>query len=200
MPAQRRKAEIARRIAVEAARQAVESERPDLAAVRRKAAEKLGCVDQRLWPDLATVAEAVREQQRLFRPQQQGAALTRLRELALNAMRDLAAFSPRLVGPVQDGTADTYSAIRLHLYADTPEEVIYFLTDRHIPWRDGEVTLRYSRGRQQKRPCLRFRAGNQDIELVVLSASDRGDPPVDPEREEPLRGATPDQVEGWLSA
>jgi hypothetical protein len=190
----RRRDDLSRRIASEAARLAAASGDADLERARRKAAARLGARDPRTWPDLGAVDALLREHQRLFQAEPQAAALARLRRLATEAMRDLADFSPRLLGPVLDGTADVHSAIRLHLQAATPEAVIYALTDRRIPWRAAEVRLNYSRGRQQLRPCLKFRAGETPIELVVLSAADRDDPPLDPESGHPLRGADLDTV------
>lgn len=180
---------LGQRIAAAAARLAAETGDPDLTEARRKAAVRLGVRDPRLWPDLATVAALLRQEQKLFWDERQTNALAQLRDLAAQAMRDLAAFAPRLVGPVLDGTADIHSPIRLLLRADTPEDVIFALTDRHIPWHDGEVRLHYSRGRQQSRPRLRFRAGDTAVELVILGPADRNDPPVDPDTGRPLRGA-----------
>ncbi len=191
---------LSRRIAIEAARLAAEQGDADLAGARRRAARRLGVRDPRAWPDLASIEALLRTEQRLFRAGLQPAALVRLRALAAQAMADLAIFAPRLLGPVLDGTADIHSPIRLHLQAASPEEVIFALTDRHIPWRASEVRLNYSRGRQQPRPCLKFRAGETAIELVILNAADRSDPPVDAQSRRPLSGADLATVQALASA
>ncbi len=41
-----------------------------------------------------------------------------LRDAALQAMEALIQFKPMLVGPVYEGTADSNSPVRLHLFAD----------------------------------------------------------------------------------
>ncbi len=190
MATRRRRDGIAARITAEAARLALDERRVDLAAIRRKAAQHLGCNDQRAWPDLAEVAAAIKAEQRLFRGPAQAAALVRLRRLAAAAMQTFAAFAPRLVGPVLEGTADEHTPVRLLLQAETPEDVIFTLTDHKIPWRANDVRLFFPRGRQETRPCLTFQAGDTRIELIVLGPSDRANPPVDPERDRPLRSAT----------
>jgi hypothetical protein len=189
MSRRRQRDGIAAQIAAEAARLALEDRQGDPAEIRRRAARRLGCHDQRAWPDLDQVEQAIRTQQRLFRAMPQAEAQQQLREAATNAMQMLADFSPRLAGAVLEGTADEHSPVRLFLEAETPEEVIFFLADRRIPWEAGETRLSFSRGRQETRPCLSFHAGETRMELVVLQPADRADPPIDPERNRPLRMA-----------
>jgi hypothetical protein len=199
MGARRRRDGLAARITAEAARLAMDDLHGDLAAIRRKAALGLGCTDQRAWPDLAEVEEAVRVQQRLFRGPEQSAALARLRELAVEAMDMLAAFSPRLTGPVLEGTADEHTPVRLLLQADSPEEVIFALTDRRIPWKAEDVRLYFGKGRFETRPRLSFEAGDTRVELVVLGEADRGRPPMEPERERPVPAASLEQFKQVLA-
>lgn len=80
---------------------------------------------------------AVDEYRRLFRPQQLN-QLHACRRLALDAMCDLAAFEPQLAGSLVHGDGPL-DRIRLLLRADTPEQVIMHLDDRHIPWRTAEA-------------------------------------------------------------
>ena len=51
-------------------------------------------------------------------------------------MRFFKRFEPRLVGAVLDGTADKHSAICLHLFNDTLEEVTGFLQEQGIPYEE----------------------------------------------------------------
>ena len=187
MGSRAQRSQLARRIAVEAARLAVDGKRADLAFLRRKAAKQLGCNDPKLWPDLGLIEEAVREQQRLFRGKEQIAALGRLRRHAEAAMRMFDRFQPRLTGPVLDGTADEHSSIRVMLTVDEPEAVMRELIDRQIPWRAGETRLRWSRGRLAPRPNLLLFLDAAEIELVLLSESDRNDPPFTDDGRGPIR-------------
>lgn len=125
-------AELRRRIADEAARLASEHGLHDLDAARRKAGERFGVRRLADLPDLDEVESALRERQRLFRPQAQALALALRRRAALGAMEALAVFSPRLVGAVLDGTADEGTPIRLHVHCDEPESVLRFLEEHGV--------------------------------------------------------------------
>lgn len=196
----RRDAGLTRAIANEAARLLAEGHCHDTHTACRKAAERLREHNPRHWPDGAAIESALREYQGLFQADRQPAALERLRRLALEAMRDLSAFHPRLVGAVAKGLADEHSPIRLLLTADTPEAVALTLEERRIPWRSAEVTLVFSRNRRACRPAFRFQAGDTPMELVVLSPADRHDPPRDSIADRPLKGLSADELTAVLDA
>jgi hypothetical protein len=196
----RREAGLTRAIAVEAARLLADGHCVDTASACRKAAERLGERNPRNWPDAAAIEAALREYQSLFRADRQPAELARLRQLALQAMGDLADFQPRLVGAVAKGLADSHSPIRLLLTADTPEQVALALQERHIPWRSAEVVLTFSRNRREARPAFRFQAGETMVELVVLQPSERSDPPRDPADNAPLKGLSSQDLAALLAA
>jgi hypothetical protein len=198
MPGRRREEER-RRLAQAAARVLLEEGPGDYERARRKAAARLGIGDHRRWPGNAEIQDALREQQRLFRPDQ-AAVLQELRRQALQALHTFARFQPRLVGPVLDGSADATSPVTLHLYADTPEEVAHALLERHIPWVQRDRRLRFGGGQQQSRPLFRFQAGDTRVELLVLTPADLASPPLDPVTEQPRRGAGPQQLERLIHA
>lgn len=129
-------------------------------------------------PPAELLRDAVREYRSLFRPGQAD-ELKRQRELARQAMRALDVFRPRLYGGLATGSGPL-APIRLMLFADTPEQVMLTLADRHIPWRETTVTLLYAGGRRQPQPGLSFEAGDSSVELVVLPPQSRSDPPRDP--------------------
>jgi hypothetical protein len=121
---------------------------------------------------------AIHEYRSLFKPHQ----LTHLqqqRRLAREAMSEFSAFGPRLFGDLVHGDGPL-SRISLMLIADTPEQVMHYLSDRHIPWQDGETVLSYSGRRRVAQPSLRFLAGESKVELVILEQRSHSDPPRDP--------------------
>jgi hypothetical protein len=129
-------------------------------------------------PPVDALRSAIREYRELFRPQQ----LVRLRQhrrLALQAMSEFLPFQPQLFGSLLhgDGPVDT---VRLLLFADTPEQVMHHLSDRHIPWQDTELMLNYSGGRRTAHPAVHFYAGETMVQLVMLDHQSRSDPPRDP--------------------
>lgn len=121
---------------------------------------------------------AINEYRTLFKPHQLKLLLQQ-RRLAREAMSEFTTFGPRLFGDLihGDGPLDR---IRLMLIADPPEQVMHHLSDRHIPWQDGETVLSYSGRRRVARPCLRFLAGESMVELVILEQRSHSDPPRDP--------------------
>ncbi len=190
--------DLRQRIAFEAARILVDQGSHDFTSARRKAAERLGCTDRRQLPDHTEIELALREYQRLFRNERQSAELLRLRRLAEEAMEAMAIFSPRLVGPVLEGTADAHSKVQLHLFADAPEQIALFLMDRHIPHQLDENTLRYRGGTVQNCPVYRFRAGETAMELTVFPSTGLRQSPLGPLDGQPQRRASLAQLRELL--
>ncbi|PKL99224.1 MAG: hypothetical protein CVV17_09335, partial [Gammaproteobacteria bacterium HGW-Gammaproteobacteria-7] len=143
---------LRRQLAVEAARLISESGVADYGQARRKAAARFGVGDRRALPDDAEIASALREHQRLFRGDQPDAVRFK-REAAVECMRLLDRFAPRLVADVLDGSAESHSTIRLHVFSDDPEAVPRFLLECGIPLDDGSRTLQLDRDRRDAFPC-----------------------------------------------
>jgi len=184
------KREIQRRIAYETARILTEYQSSDQAFAIQKAASRLGVSDRRLLPTREEISLAIREQQRLFRGSDQESALEKLRTAALQAMQLLVRFRPILVGPVYEGTADSNSPVRLHLFADTPEEVIFALADLHIPWQERDRLIRFSGGVRKNMPGFQFNANGVMFELVVMPEQGPYNKPLDSLDHQPIQGAT----------
>jgi len=199
MTRQGRNDHLRRRIAYEAARLMADEGLVDHEHALRKAAARLGVKDRRGWPDPGEVQMALLEQQRLFHPEQ-ARQLRDLRTHALQAMQALSRFQPRLVGPVLEGSADAASRVLLHLFADTPEEVVHALLEQGIPWREMQRALRFADGVSKTFPSLRFVAGGVPVELLVLSPRELRNPPLNPITERPDRGAGIRQLQSLLDA
>ena len=189
-----------RLIAHAAARMLADQECLDVQEARRKAAARAGCRDKQQLPDNREIEEALREYQLIFFSNSQPAALKHLRELALDAMRNLQPFKPHLTGPVLDGSADALSPIKLYLYVETPEEVALYLLEKQIPFEERDARLTYSRGIRKTLPLFSFRAGDCSVELILLPLLDCANPPLDPMTERPDRGAGAARVSALLKA
>lgn len=187
------------RLAYEAARIMREQNLDEFDRARHKAAARAGVGDRRCWPKNQEIQEALLQQLRLFQGETQPAALRRLREQALAAMRNFKAFVPRLVGPVLHGTADSRQGIRLHVFADSSEELAITLLDQGIPWRQHDENLRFGGGVQRAHPVFTFVAGETPFELVVLPRGAMRNPPLDPVSERPDKGAGLTEVAALVS-
>lgn len=164
-------------IAQTAARLIAEGVGVDYQAAKRKAARLLGLGGRVDWPSGEEIEEALIAYRQLFQPGQAG-RLAELRRLALSAMRHFSRFRPQLVGSVLSGSAGEQAEIRLHLYAETPEEVLMVLLDDGIPFTEGSSCLRYRSGEEREFPSFSFVAEGVPVELVVMPPRQRGEAPA----------------------
>lgn len=181
-------------LAQTAARIMAESGLRDFAVAKRKAAEQLNIYNSRNLPGNEEIEVALREYQQLFQ-QDQNQELLQLRQTALQAMKLLTPFSPRLVGPVLNGTADRHSTVYLHLFADTSEEVGIFLMQHKIPYQQDERRVHYGKNREERLPLFRFFAGEEAIELTVFSINGMHNPPLSPVDGKPMRRAKAEELQ-----
>jgi hypothetical protein len=192
--------QIRQRIAQEAARIMSHSGSRNFLQAKRKAAQALGVSDARHMPANWEVEQALAAYQRLFLGDSQPDRLRELRRTALQAMHTFRAFSPRLVGPVLEGTADQHSEVNLHLFAEAVEEVGTFLLDRRIPWVLSDRRLRLAGGEHERCPEYRFVAGEVPMALTVFSGVGRRQVPLSPVDGRPMRRAGIAELEALLAA
>lgn len=158
------------RLAHEAARLMAEGGIRDYHQAKLKAAERLGIHDDASLPRNREIHDALREYQRLFHGDAQADHLRHSREAALRALEFFAAFRPRLVGAVLDGTADERSAVALQLFSDDPDAVPRFLDEHGIPAQPRSRRLRLDPGREADCPVWLFSAEDLSFDLTVLPA------------------------------
>ena len=186
------------RVAQEAARLMSEHGIRDFHHAKLKASERLGILDTQSLPRNDEIERALREHQRIFQADSQPQRLRRCREAALEAMRFLDNFQPRLVGAVLEGTADAHSAICLHLFSDDPDAVLHFLHERGVPFETQTRRLRTSRDDNAEYPVVLFSADGLSFDLTVLPADALRQAPIDRIDERPMRRAGQAAVEQLL--
>jgi hypothetical protein len=185
-------------VAEEAARIMREQGVDDYRLAKRKAADRLGVTDASILPRNTEIEAALVAHQRLFAADRHEAGLAELRRSALEAMRLMADFQPRLVGPVLAGTASPHSDINLHLFTESPEAVSLRLEERGVPHEVLERRLRYERDRTVNYPALRFVAGRQTVDAVVFPLDGIRQSPCSPVDGKPMRRASATEVEALL--
>lgn len=191
--------QLRRALAMEAARIMSEQGIDDYRLAKRKAAERLGATDISVLPKNTEIEAALVERQRLFEADTHSSELESARRTALQAMRLLQPFEPRLVGPVLSGTASAHSEINLHLFAEGPEPVALHLMERSIPHQMAERRLRYEPDRLVAYPVVRFVAGNREIDAVVFPLNGIRQSPASPVDGRPMRRADMEEVESLLT-
>jgi len=184
-------------VAQEAARWMAEGGIHDYGEAKRKAAQRLGIVDEAALPRNEEVQAALREYQRLFQGRTQPLALRQRREAAVQAMVFFAGFAPRLAGPVLDGTADAHSPVVLHLHIEDADEVARFLLESDIPADARTASVRLDRARSVEVPEWHFIADDIAFVLKVLPLSALHQAPLSVLDDKPAPRATAAQVR-WL--
>ncbi len=193
-----RDARMRERLVQEAARiMAVEGIR-DFSQAKRKAALQLNAPRTTNLPQNREIQAALQDYQRLFGGDRQQSALQSLRRSALEAMAFFAPFRPRLVGQVLDGTAGPDSAVELHCFADTPEDIVFFLMDHDIPFDTEEKRLRFD-DEYEFVPVHHFVAGDTPVNLAVFTGRDRHHPPRSPVDGRPMQRAGRGEVEALVA-
>ena len=193
------RAELLRQaVAEEAARIMREQGVDDFLMAKRKAADRLGVTDASILPRNTEIEAARVVHQRLFAADRHESELVALRRSALEAMRLLAEFQPRLVGPVLAGTASAHSEINLHVFSETPEAVSLRLEERGVPHEVLERRLRFERDRTLAYPALRFVAGRQSVDAVIFPLDGIRQSPASPVDGRPMRRASAAEVEALL--
>jgi hypothetical protein len=199
MPRRSPRAEMLRQaIAREAARLMIEHGHEDYGIAKRKAAERFGVTDLAVLPKNTEIEEALAEHQRLFVPDSHASELSEMRSAALEAMRLLADFEPRLVGPLLSGTATAHNDITLHLFADTPENVAVRLIDHGIPHEFAERRFRVQRDEIEAFPSVRFTAGGHEVDATIFPLDGIRQAPPGPGDGRPMRRATAQEVAGMI--
>jgi len=169
---------LRRIIAQEAARIMEEEGVADYYAAKRKAATRIGATDNHNLPRNCEIEQARQELHRIFYSESLPERLFSLRTAAAQAMRLFEDFQPRLVGAVLSGIVSAHTAIELHLFSATPEEVKIFLDERQIPYHQAERRFRFSRDNYQNMPIYEFCAGNWNIVLATFPLSGIRCPPL----------------------
>jgi hypothetical protein len=125
----------------------VESELTDWALARRKAAAELGLAAHGApLPSDEQIISEIKLHHALYGGETWAAQLRAQREFALEAMVELKAFKPVLVGPVAEGWAHAGSEIRIEVTPDNPKALEYHLIELGVEFdphqsRDGGTQL-----------------------------------------------------------
>lgn len=159
------------RIAAVAARLMAEDGVDNFALAKRKAARQLGAGDTESLPANEEVEAELRAYQSLYQGDEQRDRVRALREVALDAMRSLAAFRPYLSGPVLKGTAGRYADVDLQLFTDDLKSVELFLLNRNVPYDVSEVR-HYCGDEVRAVPVLRVDWDDVPLNLAVYAAKD----------------------------
>jgi hypothetical protein len=188
------------RICQECARIMAEEGVRDFQLVKRKASARLNVKSNRYLPSNVEIDDSLHDYLRLFHAEALGRNLHRCLSLAREVMRNLDAFKPRAVGPLLRGTVTDHSPLELHVFADTPEELNWFLADAGIPFETADKRLRFGGDRYRDLPVVRFTVDDTKVEIVVFSREAIREAPLSPVDGRPMARARLREVEEMAAA
>ena len=191
--------QIRRTIAAEAARIMATQSLSNYRAAKQKAAQRLGVNLRSSLPSNAEVESALRAYQCIYGGQQHIHHLQTLRKIALSVMYSLESFSPRLVGPVLEGTADEHARVTLHVFNDPPDAVVIHLLDNGLVFRNEQRKIRWHDGNHRQVQLLVTNVDDVEVELTLFSYMDLRQAPPSPVDGRPQKRASMSEVECLLA-
>lgn len=196
---ERRLTQMRREVAAEAARIIATEGQTNYHTAKKKAADRVGVSDRLALPSNLEVQDALLVYQGLYGGRAHADNLAQLREAAAEAMQRLGEFSPRLVGPVLDGTAGEHSRVSLHVFCDAPETLVLHFLESSIPFVQEQRRIRWHDGGHRNIPVLVIETGGATIELLVFKTVDLRQAPPSPIDGRPQRRANLADVECLLN-
>ena len=175
------------RVVQEAARIICEDGLADYRLAKQKAVERLGLGFGTPLPSNADIQDAVIQYQRLFGGRAYAARLTQLRRTAVQAMRLLAEYQPRLVGAVASGATTDAHKVQLHCFADKPEQIDMLLADGGLPFEVSERRYRLASGENLDVPVLSFMADDVGVDVAVFPERGQREAPLSPTDGQPMK-------------
>ena len=186
-------------LAQEAARIIVNQGIRDYRLAKTKAAERLGFNSRGSLPRNAEIERAVSEHLQLFGRESHTDLLRDLRRTAVSAMDMLQPFSPRLVGPVLQGTADDHSAVNLHVFADSPEAVAITLSNLGLNYRPYERRLKSRRDQVETFAGFEFEYEHAVVQTTVFPVDGIRQAPISPINGKPMQRADVSAVKALIA-
>lgn len=172
--------EAGRDLVHECARIVCEDDVLDYRAAKHKAMQRLGLSPRSAMPDNASIEAAVIDYQRIFGGRDYAERLIALRRAAVQAMKLLHEFGPRMVGAAVSGAITAAHRVQIHVFVERAETLDLFLTARGIPFEQDERDYRYPDGREQPVPLARFEAGEIGVDVALFGLDDLRRTPLSP--------------------
>ena len=101
-------------------------------------------------------------------------------QTAVQAMRLLVDYQPRLVGAVATGATTEEHRVQLHCFADKPEQIDWLLESRGIPFDVSDRRHRYPDGQSGDVPVLDFMAAEIGVSVSVFPERELRRAPLSP--------------------
>lgn len=185
-------------IAQESAKIIAEEGVKDFKLAKQKAAARLGIDARYQLPRNVEIEAALQSYQRLFKTAEYAKELKNLRLQAQKVLDFFSPFSPRLTGPTLSGIYSPHQEIHIHIFADSLEQVMFFLMDQHIHFEIQERRYRFQNNTTEYHPVLLFGADGIDVDVTVFTTREVHNPPLSPIDGKPMQRADARQLQCLL--
>ena len=99
----------------------------------------------------------------------------------------------------RDGTANEHSRIAIHVFADSPEDVVLYFHEKGAPFNQEQRTIRWYDGKHRTVPLIVFELEGSTVELTVFQSLHLRQAPPSPIDGKPQRRATLSEAESLLA-
>jgi len=179
-----------KKVSIEAAKLLAEGFVRDYHAAKIKAAKNLGFSDSFDLPTNREIEDELKLNQAMFDANGHDATIYSLRKQALEAMNMFEKYTPRLAGPVFDGTATQYSPIEIQVFSDSPKDMVINLLDLNVPFDTEDRKVRLSKNDTKLVPVFCFGMGDFEVEVTVLPPNSLRQSPLSPVSGAPMERAS----------
>ena len=186
--------EIRQRICDAAARIMIEEGINDFQHAKRKASSRLNIRENFLLPSNKEIEVSLQERLRLFANESTQYSLNNYLQTAIDIMDFLAPFQPRIVGGILENYVTPSSSIKLHLFAQSPEEIWKFLSERQISFNSVDRRFRCDRDRVEYIPVLQLGFKDISIEGAIFPPNGLRQAPRSPVDGNPMERASVEQL------
>ena len=159
----------------------------DYQTAKTKAVIRLGVGRRFPLPSNREVEKVLRQRLLLFKTDQWAGRCRALWGLATATMETFSYFEPRLVGALLRGVVTEKTPVELHLFSDTPEEIVVSLAQHAIPFESFEKRVRFRRKRYAFIPAFRFAREDVDVEVLAFSRNGIREAPLCPVDGQPMK-------------
>jgi hypothetical protein len=159
----------------------------DFQRAKTKAAQRLGVGDRFPLPSNREIEEILRQRLRLFDADNRADRGRTLWCMATAIMETFSRYEPRLVGSLLRGVVTEKTPVELHLFADTPEDIVGSFELHAMPYETFEKRVRFRRKRYTFIPAFRFARGDVGVELLVFGRKDIREAPLCPVDGHPMQ-------------
>ena len=164
----RRKKHFKREVAAEAARIIATEGQYNYHAAKKKAAMRIGVSDRLALPSNREVQDALYTYIQLYGGDDHQQNLRDMRAAAAAAMRFLSPMHSRLVGPVLDGTAGRHARITLHVFCDSPDNLVHHLMNHNMPFRQEQRQIRWRNDQHKMLPLMVMERDSYTFEMLAF--------------------------------